>query len=60
MPFNEKTDTVSTTIEIPRPLRVQLDELRVARAHRTGRLSPPLKAIVTEALEALVSREANL
>jgi hypothetical protein len=50
---------VATTIEMPRELRIQLDEVRLTRARRTGGLCPPLKHIVIEALEALVSREAT-
>lgn len=48
---------VTTTITIPRALRVRLDEVRVQRAHRSGQLSPPLKSLVVEALEALADRE---
>jgi hypothetical protein len=51
------SDQVATTIEMSRALRVQLDEVRVARAHRLGGLCPPLKAVVIEALEELVARE---
>jgi len=32
------SDQVATTIEMSRALRVQLDEVRVARAHRLGGL----------------------
>jgi hypothetical protein len=52
-------DTVATTIEMPRDLRVQLDEVRLARAHRHGGLCPPLKIVVVEALQALVAREVT-
>ncbi len=57
MPRN--TEQVATTIEIPRSLRVQLDEVRLARAHRQDCLCPPLKTIVVEALEAFVHREVG-
>jgi hypothetical protein len=47
----------STSITIPRDLRVRLDEVRLARARRTGQLSPPLKTLVVEALQALADAE---
>jgi hypothetical protein len=53
-------DTVTTSITMPRRLRVQLDVLRVARAQREGRLSPSFKAVVLEALHALIATELSL
>ncbi len=56
---NSGSDEVATTIAVPRKVRVQLDEVRVARAHRDGGLCPPLKTVVVEALVALIQREIN-
>lgn len=57
MPTNDIQTDVTTSITIPRVLRVRLDEARLARARRLGRLSPPLKAVVIEALEKLLECE---
>jgi hypothetical protein len=52
-------DTVTTSITLPRALRVQLDEVRLARARREGRLTPPFTQLVVEALRELIAREAH-
>jgi hypothetical protein len=53
------TENVSTTIEMPRALRLKLDEVRLARAHREGGLCPNLKTVIVEALEALLAADVR-
>jgi hypothetical protein len=59
MPRSNVASEVATTIEMPRELRVQLDEVRVARARREGGLCPPLKRVVVEALQEFIARESH-
>lgn len=58
MPKSNAVEQVATTIEMPRDLRVQLDEIRVARARREGSLCPPLKRLVVEAIQEFIARES--
>ena len=51
------TETVSTTINIPVRLRVELDEVRLNRARRDSSLAPKLNQVVREALESFVAHE---
>ncbi len=52
-----KKDEVHSNIGLPRNRRHKVDELRLVRA-RKGQCRPPsMKALVVEALEALVERE---
>lgn len=59
MPKSNAADQVATTIEMPRELRVQLDEVRIARARREGGLCPPLKRLVVEAIQEFITRESH-
>jgi hypothetical protein len=53
----EGAESYMTSFLLPIDLRGRLDVLRMARAHREGRLPPPLRSIILEALESLVERE---
>jgi hypothetical protein len=54
-----KKTVVTTSVDLPTGLRVELDEVRIARARRTGGVCPPLRVVVIEALEDLVRRELH-
>ena len=56
MKHPKPNENVTVTIEMPRMVRLKLDEVRLARAHRSGGLSPALKTVVVEALQALIAR----
>lgn len=49
---------IVTSIAMPRQLRLALDEVRIARGRRSRSLPPRLRALVIEALEAFLRREA--
>ncbi len=51
------TENITTSIVIPRQLRVELDELRLNRARRDSSLAPKLSQIVREALETFIAHE---
>lgn len=51
------TETVSTTINIPVRLRVELDEVRLNRARRDRSLAPKLNQVIREALELFIAHE---
>ncbi len=58
--MTDKTkDIVTTSVDLPTKLRLELDEIRIARARREGGVCPPFRAVVIEALEALVRRELH-
>jgi hypothetical protein len=57
MANGKTTEEVHTNTGLPRELRLELDAVRLARARRNGGRPPPLKALVIEALEALVAQE---
>jgi hypothetical protein len=54
---NQGSDEVHTNTGLPRELRLQLDDLRLARARRDGCRPPSVKALIVEALQALIGRE---
>lgn len=50
---------ITTSITMPRRLRLALDEVRIARGRRMRRLPPRLRDIVIEALQQFIQREAT-
>ncbi len=57
-PRVERPNDMTTSITMPRDLRLQLEAVRLERAQRDHALPPRLREIVIEALNAFVTREA--